>query len=127
QDMWREIAHGALRKGWAEREARFNSLQDQHQLRELKAEAHRISRAVAQDALTGLGNRRALDHSLDVLAGPRWAVFVDLDDFKRVNDVWSHAIGDEVLRAVADVLRAQSRRADVLVRYGGDEFVVLPE
>lgn len=127
QDMWREIAHGALRKVWAEREARFNSLQDQHQLRELTAEAHRISRAVAQDALTGLGNRRALDHSLDVLAGPRWAVFVDLDDFKRVNDVWSHAIGDEVLRAVADVLRAQSRRADVLVRYGGDEFVVLPE
>lgn len=124
-DLWRDMARTAQRKMWDEREARFNSLHDQHQLRELTAERARISEAVVQDALTGLGNRRMLEAA--ATEGPRWAVFVDLDDFKRVNDVWSHAVGDQVLRAVADVLRAESRRADVLVRYGGDEFLVLPE
>jgi diguanylate cyclase (GGDEF)-like protein len=52
-------------------------------------------------------------------------VFVDVDQFKLVNDHFSHAVGDEVLRRLAVILRAHCRVNDVLVRYGGDEFVIL--
>ena len=79
------------------------------------------------DPLTGLGNRRVLDDFVDRTPGRAWAVFVDVDDFKHINDTYSHAAGDRVLIALADILRAQSRDADLLVRYGGDEFLILPE
>jgi diguanylate cyclase (GGDEF)-like protein len=49
----------------------------------------------------------------------------DLDDFKRVNDTFSHAVGDAVLRAVAGILRQHVRQSDVVARFGGEEFVVL--
>jgi diguanylate cyclase (GGDEF)-like protein len=52
-------------------------------------------------------------------------VFVDVDDFKQVNDRFSHELGDEVLRRIAVILRAHSRSDDIAVRYGGDEFVLL--
>jgi diguanylate cyclase (GGDEF)-like protein len=53
------------------------------------------------------------------------ALFVDVDDFKQVNDQFSHYVGDEVLRRIAVILRTQCRADDIPVRYGGDEFVVL--
>jgi diguanylate cyclase (GGDEF)-like protein len=81
------------------------------------------------DALTGVGNRRALDEELRNLLRfsplPLSLVLVDVDDFKRVNDRFTHVIGDEVLRRVAASLSQQLRTGDRLVRYGGDEFVVL--
>ena len=85
-----------------------------------------------QDDLTGLLNRRLLSRVID-----RWwdaivedyqrlaVIMLDLDGFKEVNDTYGHMAGDAVLRATADVLRRSFRGDDVLVRYGGDEFVVL--
>ena len=52
-------------------------------------------------------------------------VFVDLDEFKQVNDRYGHAVGDLVLRRLAAVLRLCCREEDVLIRYGGDEFLIL--
>ena len=84
-----------------------------------------MGRAVLQDPLTGLGNRRLLVATLEAGTRPLSVVFIDVDNFKAVNDQYSHAVGDEVLRRIAQVLRSQCRAEDVIVRYGGDEFIVL--
>ena len=84
------------------------------------------------DQLTGLPNRGMFREHLELAlaraARLRQAVavlFVDLDSFKDVNDRLGHSAGDEVLRAVAGRIRASIRDADLLARYGGDEFLVL--
>ena len=99
--------------------------------RELQA---RLEHHAGHDELTGLPNRRLLWEHLEVALarlerGGRCLAMLlcDLDRFKAVNDTHGHAVGDEVLRQVARRLRATVRPQDVLVRYGGDEFVVLCE
>ena len=84
------------------------------------------------DSLTGLGNRALLRRELDHAAtrvqrdGVRAAlVFLDLDEFKQHNDLRGHAVGDAILCEVADRLRAVARPEDLLIRQGGDEFLVL--
>lgn len=124
-DLWRSIARNALDRVWSEREARFAALHDRNHLRELTAETDRIGLAVQQDPLTGLGNRRMLADRLEQQGDHLWALFVDLDEFKDINDQHSHAVGDQVLCVIADILREQCREGDVLIRYGGDEFLVL--
>ena len=79
------------------------------------------------DTLTGLRNRRALDTTLGTLIaqGSGFGLMhIDLDFFKQVNDTRGHAAGDHVLRAVAQVLLAETRVSDTVARVGGDEFVV---
>lgn len=92
----------------------------------------RIEELAYFDTLTGLANRasmqRALEAAVAVAAdgGTEVAVlFVDIDDFKRVNDTHGHHVGDELLRAVAARLRSVVRPGDVLARPGGDEFIVV--
>jgi len=94
------------------------------------AAERRAYEAGSYDTLTGLGNRRLFETRVNaVLArGGRCAVlFIDLDGFKPVNDTYGHAIGDKLLRAVADRLRASARHADDAARLGGDEFALLVE
>jgi len=86
------------------------------------------------DALTGVLNRRAFDEALRLEitrakrgAKPLVLLYVDIDDFKAVNDARGHQKGDEALRLLADVLTEASRESDIVARLGGDEFcVVLP-
>ena len=91
-----------------------------------------IQHAARTDALTGLLNHGAMQVRLrEEIARARRddaalsCVILDLDDFKRVNDSRGHQAGDELLRAVADLLRAELRPYDQVARYGGDEFVLL--
>jgi diguanylate cyclase (GGDEF)-like protein len=90
-------------------------------------------RALAlQDTLTGLPNRRALLTALTAATvsppsdGRKHAFFlIDLNDFKHVNDLHGHALGDRVLQVVAERFRTVARPSDLLARLGGDEFAVL--
>lgn len=103
----------------------------------LEAQVERLraaeSEADAQrDQLTGLGNRRHLDRRLPaVLAAaassnsPLSVALIDLDHFKHINDRFGHATGDLVLARIADLLRANTRASDVLVRLGGEEFLIV--
>ena len=93
-----------------------------------EAKIHQLARF---DTLTGLPNRAFLhDQTEAALAalkrrGPFAILFVDLDDFKQVNDTLGHTCGDALLCAVADRLRSVVRGSDMVARFGGDEFVVL--
>lgn len=122
--FYEESRRTASHRLWVERESRFFALRDRMRLLALAAEASQLGRDALIDPLTGLGNRRMLDAGIaETLGGA--VLFVDIDRFKRVNDAFSHGVGDEVLRRVADILRAHCRTQDVVVRFGGDEFVVL--
>ena len=82
-----------------------------------------------RDPLTGLANRTLLatttERALQGSTGTTAMLLIDLDHFKDVNDTLGHAVGDELLRAVADRLRQQVASPDLVARLGGDEFVVL--
>jgi diguanylate cyclase (GGDEF)-like protein len=91
-----------------------------------------LYRSATRDALTGVSNRRLFSDRLESeLAwhrrheAPLSLLFVDIDHFKRINDTYGHARGDDVLRAVADLLEDVSREEDTVARWGGEEFVVL--
>jgi diguanylate cyclase (GGDEF)-like protein/PAS domain S-box-containing protein len=101
-------------------------------------EAHNLSQELSyqasHDSLTGLVNRRELENRLArVLETARAEsshhalCYLDLDQFKVINDTCGHVAGDELLRQLSEVLRAKVRRRDTLARLGGDEFGVLME
>ena len=94
-------------------------------LRRHGADARAVAELAFVDQLTGLANRRGALRWLETLQPGSLVVLVDVDHFKRVNDVHGHATGDEVLVAVAGRLRAAVREGDVAVRWGGEEFLVL--
>jgi diguanylate cyclase (GGDEF)-like protein len=86
---------------------------------------HALEREALTDPLTRVANRSALRRRLDAAQGPVTLAFVDLDDFKAVNDTHGHDAGDTVLRAVATRLGESVREDDLVVRLGGDEFAVV--
>ncbi len=84
------------------------------------------------DALTNLNNRRQFETRLGQEISitkrqnnPLCAMMIDIDFFKKVNDTYGHAAGDEVLRTVASIIKEQLRESDIPARYGGEEFAVL--
>ncbi len=93
-----------------------------------------LRRLASRDALTGCFNRRAFfEVASDLFAqaqqsrSPLCCLMIDIDHFKQFNDSYGHAVGDQVIQVVARALQAGLRQADVLGRYGGEEFcVVLP-
>jgi diguanylate cyclase (GGDEF)-like protein len=94
-------------------------------------EAHAL-RLADRDGLTGLYNRRRMSELLaDAISESSrhrqqlGLLFIDLDGFKRVNDVHGHAVGDDLLVTVAGRIATRARTGDVVCRYGGDEFIVL--
>jgi diguanylate cyclase (GGDEF)-like protein/PAS domain S-box-containing protein len=99
---------------------------------ERKRAAEQIGYAARHDALTGLGNRTLFVDALkqaitgSTAAGQSVAVlYIDLDNFKDVNDTLGHAAGDELLRTMAKRLRASVRETDTVARFGGDEFALI--
>lgn len=101
-------------------------------LLDTQATARMYQDAASLDSLTGLPNRGAFEVQLDTVcetyegqAHRFGLLFLDLDAFKEINDTYGHAMGDEVLRTTAAVLRETLRDTDTVARLGGDEFVVL--
>lgn len=94
-----------------------------------------LRKLATTDPLTGIGNRRVLSQQLqrELLRAKRYGralslLFIDIDYFKPLNDRYGHAVGDQMLRELAQYLMSSVRRIDIIARYGGEEFVIiLPE
>lgn len=100
--------------------------------RMVKQRTQQLEHQAYHDILTGLPNRSALIAQLEQQLAfaqrnhEKVAIlFIDLDDFKKVNDTLGHTVGDELLQAVASRLRKTIRSSDVISRFGGDEFVIM--
>lgn len=98
---------------------------------ELRLKSLELERQATHDKLTGLLNRRYADDFLkrEILTAQRHnrelaIALADIDHFKSINDRYSHAVGDEVLRRVAGILRARCRQTDMVSRFGGEEFLL---
>ena len=99
------------------------------QARELEERNLELERLASHDPLSGLLNRRGFLRTLDERRAKEGALsgailLLDLDHFKHINDTLGHAVGDEVIRAVAGVLSARCRERDAVARFGGEEFVI---
>jgi diguanylate cyclase (GGDEF)-like protein len=100
---------------------------------DLKLANQRLREMSVTDPLTGLGNRRRLYEAIAGLTGAQpgasiasaVVLIIDLDHLKPINDLHGHEAGDQVLIEVADILRRCCRASDILVRWGGDEFVIV--
>jgi diguanylate cyclase (GGDEF)-like protein len=109
----------------------LSSLANQVTLALQNSDVHQeLTEQATLDSLTGLANRPSFNAALsaaieDQRAQPTTVLFVDLDDFKDVNDLRGHGAGDELLREIAARLRRATRPGDLCARLGGDEFAVL--
>ncbi|MCJ0892460.1 bifunctional diguanylate cyclase/phosphodiesterase [Rhodococcus sp. ARC_M5] len=105
-------------------------LRGERALTRVQASEEHAKYLAAHDLLTGLPNRTMLDEEFTLLEraqspGRTCVLFVDLDNFKMVNDSYGHRVGDELIMAAASRIRSAVGAADTVVRYAGDEFVVL--
>jgi diguanylate cyclase (GGDEF)-like protein len=98
----------------------------------LQSQAESLAQQARHDALSGALNRHGLTEALlgqtrqsDTKLFPATLIFFDIDHFKQVNDTQGHAVGDQVIRCLAELVRHQVQRDDLLTRWGGEEFVLL--
>ncbi|MGH8797726.1 MAG: GGDEF domain-containing protein [Caldimonas sp.] len=104
----------------------------EHHLQQLVRHAQELERLSYEDSLTALSNRRRFEVQLASALGGGWdeqhpvcVAIIDVDGFKRINDSYTHAAGDDVLKTVAQAIRESVRESDLPARLGGDEFVIL--
>ena len=94
--------------------------------RELLQSQQRLSRLVDTDPLTNLSNRRNLRKTMDSVIDTGGSfIFVDINNFKQVNDLFGHQVGDNTLQLLAKLIVEQFRPEDHVIRWGGDEFLVI--
>ena len=98
----------------------------------LKKQLHEMKKQVKTDGLTALANRKAffeqvteMEANGDFLHGKHCLLMLDIDHFKKVNDTFGHLFGDKVIKAVATVLKKNTKGKDIAARFGGEEFIVL--
>lgn len=115
-------------------ESLFAAIQKlEHSLQQRDALEFRLKNIAHSDSLTGLSNRFALKEYIRFLEdhpskfSKTCLMMIDIDHFKQVNDQHGHITGDHVIQSVADCLKSNVRTSDMIVRYGGDEFLVLIE
>lgn len=99
---------------------------------EIKAKQEKIEEISLTDDLTGLYNIRFLNQSIDIeiershrFGSIFSVIFMDIDDLKKVNDRFGHLAGSRVLIETARILKGNMRKVDIIIRYGGDEFVII--
>lgn len=112
----------------------FTAIQQLKQtLQQRDALEFRLKNIAHLDSLTGVANRYALNEYIKLLENQptqfseTCLMMLDIDHFKQVNDVYGHLVGDQVIQFVAEKLKESIRTSDLLVRYGGDEFIILIE
>jgi diguanylate cyclase (GGDEF)-like protein len=108
------------------------NLEKANLLETLEIQAKELEILAMRDPLTGLYNRRHLENTLEIefreaklSQEPLTVLLFDADDFKRINDTFSHHVGDLVLTEITDLTRTHTRLTDIAARYGGEEFVVV--
>lgn len=100
-------------------------------LSKMQYRSKKLIKLTLQDPLTSLGNRRQLEEHAIALKNHRqdnrqyWLLLIDLDHFKKINDTYGHAVGDEVIVGLSTLLKKVCRKRDVAIRWGGEEFVLL--
>jgi len=128
-------------RGFTEREVHFcelvaestsNALERAYLLEELRQANENLQHLARTDGLTGLYNQRYFRERFDEEVAralryhtPLALMFLDVDDFKNINDTYGHMVGDEVLREIAARTLRSTRQVDLVARYGGEEIVVL--
>ncbi len=110
----------------------LSARQIERHLQQALVASRQFERWSLEDALTGIANRRHFEHALSArlrVAGSSDAAvsvaMVDIDQFKSVNDRFTHRVGDRVLKTVAAIMASQMRESDLPARWAGDEFVIL--
>jgi diguanylate cyclase len=111
-------------------EAKLNA--SQQQIGELKINLDNIRAESYLDSLTGIANRKKFDlamanlvHTANEEKSPLCLILTDIDHFKTFNDTWGHQTGDQVLRLVASIIKANVKGRDLAARYGGEEFAII--